>query len=248
LAALTAAAIALSVVVLWMFWPTSRHSDTAALPVVPAPVLTVGRVEPGKTDVGAVPREPEPSVAPSALGTACLQPYLEEPVSIGGWWTTAWICKAEGTLQVTWRRGPDGSFLRPPPGAHLDSADPDKASQSRSLALPPTVSVPMAERARAAAGLYEIARVFGLQLNISWPSAPRVPTGVEVPGQPASQPPFDSAAFRLTSSNESGVPDADLFVAMANVPGLALRSMAWEESAREWIYEGVLYTGRAQIR
>lgn len=247
-AALTAAALALSAVVLWMFWPTPRQTETSVPPVAPAPISTVGRPGPAEAAVAATPSLPQPSVAPSSLGAACVQSYLEEPVSIGGWWTTGWICKAEGTLEVSWRRGPDGSFLQPPPGAHLDTADPDKASQSRPLALPPTVSVPVAERAQAAAGLYEVARVFGLQLNISWPSAPRVPTGVEVPGQPTSQPSFDSAAFHLKSPNESGVPEADLFAAMANVPGLALRLMAWEESAREWTYEGVLYTGRVQAR
>ncbi len=228
----------------WLLWPNQREAPAAAFlpPATVRPTL-VQPVTTRSTPV-ALPAMPESSVPPEALGAACLQRYLQEPVSVGGWWTSEWNCQSEGAVRITWRRGSDGSFLQPPAGAQLDVADPDKATQSRPLGLPAAVRISVAQRAQAAASLYELARVFGLQLNVSWPSSPRTPPGVEVPGQAASPPPFDTSAFHLTAPAESGAPEPELWVAMASVPGLALHSMSWRETAREWNYEGVVYTGR----
>ena len=167
-------------------------------------------------------------------------------MSIAGWWTTEWTCQSPGTLVITWRRGTDGSFLHPPPGALIDATNPEKATQSRTLDVPPAESVEVVERSAAAANLYELARVFGLQLNLSWPSRPQLPDGVEVPGQPSSPPPFETAEFHLAAKNEAGAPEADLFEAFGTVPGLALRSVTWRETEHDWTYDGRLYTSRSQ--
>lgn len=229
----------------WVLWPTPHADPSAAFKVVASANPTPRQPQSVNAAHTAALVLPERSVAPAALGTACVERYLREPLSIGGWWTTEWTCQAEGSLQITWCRGSDGSFLKPPTGAQLDTADPDKATQSRGLELPTAVPVAVAQRAQAAASLYELARVFGLQLNVSWPSSPRTPPGVEVPGQPTSTPPFDTSVFHLTAPAESGAPEPEFLTAMASVPGLALRSMSWRESARQWEYQGVLYTGHS---
>jgi hypothetical protein len=191
---------------------------------------------------------PSASVTPSALGSACLGQYLQEPMSIGGWWTTQWTCKSPDTLLVTWRRGPDGSFLRPPAGARIDPANPERATQSRTLAVSPAAAVGIAQRPVAAANLYEVARAFGLQLNVSWPSARQLPAGVQVPGQAVAVLPFETAEFHLVANGEGGAPEPDLFEAFGRVPGLALRSVTWREAEHEWTYEGTLYTSRSQMQ
>lgn len=241
---MAAVALPVTVGITWLLWPTPRQTPAAAFQVPTATNATLNRTVSVKSLPAAPPAAPEPSVAPDALGAACVQRYLQEPVSISGWWTSEWTCQAEGAVRITWRRGADGSFLQPPAGAQLDTADPDKATQSQSLGLPTAVPIAVAQRAHAAASLYELARVFGLQLNVSWPSTPRTPPGVEVPGQPAAPPPFDTSAFHLTAPAESGAPEPELLAAMANVPGLALHTMSWHETARDWNFEGVVYTGR----
>ena len=242
---MTVVALPVAVGIAWLLWPTPRQIPTAAFQVPTAVNPTPGRPVSVESLPAAPPAAPEPSVAPEALGAACVQRYLQEPVSISGWWTTEWTCQAEGAVRITWRRGPEGSFLRPPAGAQLDTADPDKATQSRPLELPTAVPIALAQRAHAAASLYELARVFGLQLNVSWPSTSRTLPGVVVPGQPAAPPRFDTSAFHLTAPPESGAPEPELLAAMANVPGLVLHSMSWHETARDWNYEGVVYTGRS---
>jgi len=244
--ALAASVTVLAVAIAWLWHvPEGNVEATAALgsPMFQAP----GPKLPESTSMQPQsPPAPEASVAPSALGQACLDQYLREPINIEGWWITEWTCKSPGTLIVIWRRATDGSFLHPPPGAVNDPTSPEKATQSRTLDVPPAEAVGVVQRSAAAANLYELARVFGLQLNLSWPSMQPLPNGVEVPGQPSSPPPFETAEFHLAAKSEGGVPEPDLFEAFGRVPGLALRCVTWRESEREWTYEGRLYTSRSQ--
>ncbi len=177
------------------------------------------------------------------MAQGCIGAYVREPVSVAGWWTTLWLCKAEGTLRVTWRRNADGSFLKVPPGARIEVADPNQAIQVRALELPPRHATAIAPRAQAAASLYELARLFDLRLSISWPQAAPLPRGVSVPGRDVAPQAFDASEFHLVTDSESGAPEPELFEALAGVPGLVLRSIAWREEGRQWSYDGVLYTG-----
>jgi hypothetical protein len=245
--ALAASVTALAIGVAYLWRAPAGNVEATTPPGSPTGARDPGPNTPSSMSMQARSSPvPAVSVTPSALGQACLDQYLREPMSIAGWWTTEWTCKSPGTLVVTWRRGTDGSFLNPPPGALIDPANPEKATQSRTLEVPPGESVGVVQRSAAATNLYEVARVFGLQLNVTWPSAQRLPNGVEVPGQPSSLPPFETTEFHLAAKSEGGPPDVDLFEAFGKVPGLALRSVTWREAEHEWAYEGLLYTSRSQ--
>lgn len=192
--------------------------------------------------------EPTPAVSPVALGTACVTPYLVAPLQVDGWWIAEWRCVGTGTLAIAWRRGADGSFVVRPPGAELAGEDPNAATEARALALPPPRAIAAVPLAEANAALYEVARLYGLELNVSWPAAETLPPGVEVPGQVASATPFYEAEFTLNAAPESGAPPRALFEALARVRGLALRSLAWHEDRRRWSYDGVLYARRPAVR
>lgn len=212
-------------------WFSERPSEPERVP--PTRVLLAPRASlpPPQADYKAVP--------PSALGAACVAPYLRAPITVAGWWMQEWRCESEGTLEIIWRRATDGSFLHIPSGARITVEDPNLAQERRTLHLPPPHDLAIADRAAVSAALYEVARLFSLQLTVTWPAAAALPTGVEVPGQSVTPTTVETGEFTLAAAAGAGTPLAILFEALGRVPGLAVRSVTWREYA--WSTEGVLY-------
>lgn len=227
----------------WFGEEPAKPTDWASR-VAPSPLPASPRPAPRPPLPASAIIQPTPAVSPAALGPACVMPYLEAPLQRGGWWISEWRCLGTGTLAIAWRRGGDGSFVARPPGAALAKEDPNAATEARALALPPPGAIAAASLDDASAALYEVARCFGLELNVSWPAAETLPPGAEVPGEAAPVAPFYEGEFSLNAVPESGAPDRALFDALAAVPGLALRSLTWREDRRRWSYDGVLYARR----
>lgn len=183
-------------------------------------------------------------VSPEALGPACVADYLVAPLQLADWWISEWRCLSSGTLSIAWRRGAGGSFVGAPPGASLSGQDPNAATEVRTLRLPPARAVMAVPLSQASAALYEVARLYQLELNVSWPATESLPAGVEVPGELRFATPYYEAEFSLTGESETGAPDGALFEALAGVPGLALRALVWREERRRWSCDGVLYARR----
>lgn len=219
-------------------WFSQRSPQTARVP--PVPVSPTPRVS------SAPPQATYKAVAPSALGAACVAPYLRAPVMVEGWWMQEWRCESQGTLAVTWRRATDGSFLHVPNGARISGDDPNLAREQRALYLPPPNDLDVADRAATSAALYEVARLFGLQLTLTWPAAAVLPTGIEVPGQVVTTTAVETGEFTLATTAGAGTPVAVLFEALGGVPGLVLRSVTWRENA--WSTEGVLYATPSTVQ
>lgn len=188
------------------------------------------------------------AIAPTALGAACVASYLRAPITVAGWWMLEWRCEVSGTLAITWRRATDGSFLQVPPGAQLTAEDPNLAHEQRVLYLPPPHALTLTDRAQASAALYEVARLFGLQLTVTWPIAAALPAGVQVPGQSATPPAFHEGEFTLATAPGAGAPVPTLFEALGRVPGLALRSVTWREQGHAWSTEGVMYAPPPSVK
>ena len=140
-------------------------------------------------------------------------------------------------MALQWKFSSAASFLQLPQGAEL--LTPSTAQKQEMLStLPPAPERQLLNKDQVARPPYEIARLLGLRLTLSWKDkASKIITegSLSVP----ITAPWHEGTFSIENVPSMLIMDKDLYEALESIPGIVLESITYTEGT--WKITGLCY-------
>lgn len=174
--------------------------------------------------------------SPEDWGGTCLGGILQQPTNDLGWDLTNATCTGK-TLVYTWKFSSAASFLHLPKGATL--LTPTQASATHTLPdMPQAKPRSLLAKDLVARTLYELSRVLGLHLNLTWKDKEKrdVREGSLVVHLVA---PWYTAVFSFDNLPSMTVLDHELYKALGSIPGLVLTELSFANG--QWKITGLCH-------